>query len=187
MRYMETNSGKRFVTTDLNLMDFSIGDLILGTSREPRWGGQLEINFSALQHMILCYEIARHLKEKSNRILFLTLVHDLQEGICKDIPSPIKAVLGEVYQKLESAASALMYKLFSVKSPTEEEKVTIKQYDMIAMSYEANNQGLNKTGWTEENYSNFVYPLVERPYREVIEEYVGILNKLYLSMGGSHE
>lgn len=105
---------------------FNSTDIAVGLSHECRFGGQLSTFYSVAQHSLMVYAMApRELK-------LLALLHDAPEAYLKDIPKPLKVVLGSVYADIEKSFEQAIFKRFDVEQHVE----LIKKYDKEAVEFE---------------------------------------------------
>jgi 5'-deoxynucleotidase YfbR-like HD superfamily hydrolase len=82
-------------------------DVIYGLSRECRFASQVERFYSVAEHSLLCSEIV--LQE----FALEALLHDAAEAYCKDIPSPLKALLPD-YKAIEQRVDVVIRKKFGL-------------------------------------------------------------------------
>lgn len=80
----------------------TLRDICSGLSRECRFGGQFpnpKIFYSVAEHSVMCYWHAKEfgLSDPALRAIFL---HDAHEAYLKDIPRPLKMLLGANYRLL---------------------------------------------------------------------------------------
>lgn len=104
-----------------------------------RFGGQLNNFYSVAQHSILVMMLAPlHLKRAA-------LIHDAAEAYLGDVISPLKHILKDVYEPLETAMQIAIFERFN--EPIEH-LALIKKYDMQAyeMEREAYKKG-RKSEW----------------------------------------
>lgn len=97
MKQLRTNGVILDFTQD-NIGNVDATNLLESLAREHRFQGQMP--WTVLQHQRACGLAAEQL---SNDKAFQARVktHDLHEAVMRDIPSPVKAALGDVYQDLE--------------------------------------------------------------------------------------
>ncbi len=101
--WITTHSGRKFfyVRQPDEHGDIDIQDIAVSLSREPRYCGHTARNYSVAQHSVLvAEELAR--RGRSARTQMIGLLHDAPEFVMKDIPRPLKQLLGTVYTDLET-------------------------------------------------------------------------------------
>lgn len=120
-------SGKKFDISNFNVNDYSISDIVIGLTREPRFGGQSNGCISVLTHVINGYDTIDDYFEKykitnesiKNDVKFSWLMHDAGEGLLKDIPSPIKAKIPQ-FTKYEHKLMKSIAKKYNFTYPSHE-------------------------------------------------------------------
>lgn len=107
--------------------------------------------YSVAQHSVL---VARHLPKPWQ---FAGLMHDTHESITGDIPSPLKAVLGDAICAIEGRLDRALRRKFLYRV-TKEMEVAIKVEDLRALvterrdlrdDYEAKPWGVNLKPWDD--------------------------------------
>lgn len=80
----------------------TLEDIALSLSRIPRFGGHCRVNWSVLNHSLVCHRIA--LNDGAPRGLrLLALLHDAHEALTGDVPSPLKVPqLKELQKQLDA-------------------------------------------------------------------------------------
>jgi hypothetical protein len=84
-------SGKYLDLDNITPQSFELTDVIVGLSRELRWGNQSKLTVSVGQHTLHCYSLYP---------TFKTLLHDAPEGLLGDVQTSVKRKLPQ-YQKWE--------------------------------------------------------------------------------------
>jgi 5'-deoxynucleotidase YfbR-like HD superfamily hydrolase len=136
-------------------------DIVDCMDRQCRWGGHIETHYSVLAHSIWVSEAAGELAKskvegegtEADRLLFvlkcrlLGLCHDLEEGICQDIISPVKYSLGPRYCRLAEQWKERLFKKFEIgelvqyrdigdEAGTSEVQHVVGLADLWALSFE---------------------------------------------------
>lgn len=111
-------------------------DVATGLCHECRFGGQLHHFYSVAMHTLLVLRLVQCAKLDANekhRLCRAALVHDMSEAYLKDIPKPLKVILGEVYAQLEDAWMAAIRQKWDV---TISDLEAVKPYDIRAVEIE---------------------------------------------------
>lgn len=94
MSYISTFTGKHFDFINISADDICIKDIAQGLSNECRFAGQIDQFYSVAQHSVYVSQIV------PQEYALEALLHDASEAYCKDLPSPLKALLPE-YKAIE--------------------------------------------------------------------------------------
>ncbi|QCJ70481.1 hypothetical protein C9446_11840 [Providencia heimbachae] len=94
MSYISTFTGKHFDFINISADDICIKDIAQGLSNECRFAGQIDQFYSVAQHSVYVSQIV------PQEYALEALLHDASEAYCKDLPSPLKALLPE-YKVIE--------------------------------------------------------------------------------------
>ena len=107
--WQQTISGRALVFEDLldqsDLSQVHITDLAWSCSLENRYSGHTRFPYSVGQHQL----IASYAAPLTGANPLECLCHDLHEGITKDMPSPIKQLLGPVWREFEDGIQRAVY------------------------------------------------------------------------------
>ena len=99
----QAHSGRRFYPADPRVEDVDMSDITWALSHENRYGGHTNLPYSVLQHSL---HVGQYIEEQhplDPLAVMHGLLHDAHEAYLKDIPRPLKAVLGNtVYPGLEN-------------------------------------------------------------------------------------
>lgn len=101
MSYISTFTGKHFDFINICAEDISIEDIAQGLSNECRFAGQIDSFYSVAQHSVYVSQIV------PPEYALEALLHDAAEAYCKDLPSPLKALLPS-YKAIESAVQKVI-------------------------------------------------------------------------------
>lgn len=94
MSYISTFTGKHFDFRNICAEDISIEDIAQGLSNECRFAGQIDSFYSVAQHSVHVSQIV------PPEYALEALLHDAAEAYCRDLPTPLKALLPE-YKAIE--------------------------------------------------------------------------------------
>lgn len=97
MSWILTSTGKVFEYLHTTEDQIDINDIAFGLSRESRFAGQTSHFYSVAQHSLA---VARAVPLD---YALEGLLHDAAEAYCKDLPSPLKALLPG-YKEIELRA-----------------------------------------------------------------------------------
>ncbi len=104
MSYISTFTGKHFDFINITMDDIFIEDIAQGLSNECRFAGQISQFYSVAQHSVYVSQIV------PPEYALEALLHDASEAYCKDLPSPLKALLPD-YKVIEKGIQkAICYK-----------------------------------------------------------------------------
>jgi len=131
---IRTNSGTFVNVFDTNPDSIKIEDIAHALSRLPRFGGHLNRHYSVAQHSVLCAEMAKTKKEKK-----AALLHDGSEAYLLDMPTPIKARMGE-YKQYEDKLMTIIFKKYDLEWPLSN---NIKKIDRKMLLIEWDNLAIN--------------------------------------------
>lgn len=76
----------------------SLDDIALALSRIPRFGGHCRVDWTVLQHSLVCERIAHNTYPGDNPLRLACLLHDAHESTTGDIPTPMKVPALKVLQ-----------------------------------------------------------------------------------------
>ena len=100
----------------------------------PRFGGQTFRHYSVAQHSVRVANWVFRETEGNKTLAFKALLHDAAESVLGDVPSPLKALLGDVYKNLEAAALTAIFELYGLNP---ELNFPIKDGDLVLLATEA--------------------------------------------------
>lgn len=109
----------------------SIDDVVAGLACEPRYAGQVPRHYSVAEHLCLATRIGQVIRpDATNEALFAVLMHDAAEAYVKDLPGPLKRLIGEPYRRIERAVEAAIFERFGVVF--EPHRAFVKECDRLA-------------------------------------------------------
>ncbi len=134
-RWFTVRSGWRFFPEDPRPEDVNPADVAYMLARQPRFNGALDsdsdgASYSVAQHSVLLSRYA------PPRLALLALLHDAPEAYLADVPSPVKALLGQSYSRLERLAWDAVSRAFSV-GDTGDDWLALKKWDQAILHAEA--------------------------------------------------
>lgn len=131
---IRTNSGSFVNVFDTDPDTIKIEDIAHALSRLPRFGGHLNRPYSVAQHCVLCAEMAKTKKDKR-----AALLHDASEAYLLDMPTPIKARMGE-YKEYEHKLMTVIFDKYGLEWPLNNK---IKKIDRKMLLIEWDNLAIN--------------------------------------------
>lgn len=136
--YLETVTGRLVDISNPNPDSICIEDIGWGLSRISRFCGHTitAVPYNVSQHSLF---VADELRQHSDRVQLLGLVHDAAEVYTGDWPSPVKRIpeLRPLIKALEARLMAAIYMSFDIVPPNDEEEALIKSADRLAQKIEA--------------------------------------------------
>jgi len=100
-------SGNVIDVLNLTENDILLGDIFHGLSKQQRFMGQMEPDYTVAQHSVLCARLQALDRYVSNEQILWALIHDFQEAYVMDIPTPIK---NNLYIKDEKTLSYISFR-----------------------------------------------------------------------------
>lgn len=102
--WLQTYTGKAWCADDPGGYLYTVEEIAHGLANECRYSGQCKEFYSVAQHSVIVMELveAEILSTcigPSRGLLKAALLHDAAEAYCKDIPSPIKNMVGMEWYK----------------------------------------------------------------------------------------
>lgn len=136
-------------------------DLVAGLVGEPRYASQVPRHYSVAEHLVLATRIAEVIEPgASQEALLAVLMHDAAEAFCKDLPGPLKRLIGEPYRVIERAVEAAVFARFNVVF--EPHRALVKACDRLA--YLTERRVL--CGWGDVSLPGELGVLVDRAVRD---------------------
>ena len=180
MSEMNTFTGRIFDPLKMTKQDVCVEDIAHALSLICRGGGHIRYFFSVAQHSMNCANEAAA-RGWSGRIALACLLHDASEAYIADIIRPVKPYLTN-YLDIEVQIMNVIYDYFGLGDLTPEEKMFCKQIDDEMMENE-----LQTMMPGEERRQTPILmsepDFRERPYRDVEEEFKGMVEKYAENLG----
>lgn len=111
--------------------DVRLEDIARHLAKEQRFGGAVHLeHYSVAEHSVLVSRLVR----PPNAIL--GLFHDAAEAYLKDIPTPVKLLLGDVYKDLERRWLLAIGRAIGLGDRLAELPVDVKIADSVALATE---------------------------------------------------
>ena len=144
-------SGRRLDLLSPTPFDWEDQDLSLGLARTYRWGGHSvwPRPMSVAQHSLLVLELSVIASKSamSREACLRELLHDAEEGLIGFDPiSPLKPILGPVFDEMMQRLSQAVFVRYGVRWWSAEEKKAHKRADWLAAASEA----VHVAGWSQE-------------------------------------
>lgn len=125
MTWLGSNSGCKIELLNPDPSQFNLEDIATGLSRIARFNGQTKARYSVAEHsMNVAALVPEHLKLQA-------LLHDATEAYICDVPSPLKAILGETYRAVERKIAIAIGTAFGVELVNLNQSV--KDADMLML------------------------------------------------------
>jgi hypothetical protein len=121
------------LTGDLSGNIIDINDIAHSLARINRFTGHTTHTWSVAQHSALVMAMGWNLTIPEQLCL---LMHDAHEAYLGDVPSPIKAALGDTWRKLEKAHEDAVHHEFGLRSAMATHRAVIKSLDLAALRLE---------------------------------------------------
>jgi 5'-deoxynucleotidase YfbR-like HD superfamily hydrolase len=124
--WLQLRSGKAFYPWDPRSEDFELEDIAEGLAKECRYNGQCKGFWSVAQHsMAVVAEVENkteclpEVKGRENQLSLLAHTHDAEEALTKDIPAPMKELLGRRYKIIQERVRQAINKKFGMDKMVE--------------------------------------------------------------------
>ena len=111
-------------------------------SRVPRFGGWTTRPYTVAMHLLTTVHIALCRNEgklpdaELAGLALAALTHDLHEAITGDMPTPVKAVLGDAWHSFEDRVKRAVLKKFGLHELNQRHAAEVKACDLIALEME---------------------------------------------------
>lgn len=118
--WVRTYTGIHISLTNPEPEMISLVDIAHQLSLECRWGGATTRHFSVADHSIWVTRFVRELVPEEHRdaATVHALLHDAHEAYIKDIPTPLKALLGEGYKKMADGLDLAIRQRVGIPAPS---------------------------------------------------------------------
>lgn len=131
MYQINTYCGHIIDYNDPDPNEIDIRDIAHNLSFENRFIGQTALPYSVAQHCVLGSYILEQMGLPDIALQFL--LHDATEAYVKDIPTPLKKLLGIKYQSIESSFNRAILERFNIVSFDD---LLIKKIDLAMLAAE---------------------------------------------------
>lgn len=129
---MSTSTGAPIVYLDPSQTPVRAADLSVHLSRVCRYAGGRD--WSVLQHLVICADIARGGLPLTKEMLPYVAAHDLHEAYIGDLPTGLKQVLPEWRERIEGPWEAHVHRSIGLEWPVPPEiAVQVKRVDRQAL------------------------------------------------------
>lgn len=144
--YISTTSGRKFDFNNIISNDIHLEDIVNSLVNVCRFNGHVKRFYSVASHLLLTEYIAANTRGisynssaktiEAARMRLYLLLHDAHEAYVGDLTRPVKDFLanscGVDLNALTDQVDDVIYRYFSIPSPTATEKEFIKKYDDAA-------------------------------------------------------
>jgi len=113
---IETASGHTFDYDNMNVNMIRTQDVALALGKLCRYNGHSRVFYSVAEHCFLMAAYAMDVTDDPE-IALQCLLHDAGEAYVSDVPSPLKAKLGQVYKDLEAEVDELIAFKYGLPTP----------------------------------------------------------------------
>ncbi|PHM47112.1 hypothetical protein [Xenorhabdus miraniensis] len=134
--YIATRTGRHFNYANATPADIDIHDIAQGLANECRFNGQISNFYSVAQHSVYVSHLV------SPEYALEGLLHDAAEAYCKDLPSPLKALLPS-YQVIERRIDAIVRLKFHLPALCSD---AIKHADLVMLATERRDLDIDAEG-----------------------------------------
>ncbi len=156
---IETYSGLYFDFTNPRAEDVCIEDIARALSMTPRFGGHTTSFYSVAEHSVL----VRQLVIEAGRpdLGLAALLHDAHEAYVGDIPTPLKARVGDLLDDITEDVDWAICNALGLLSPYQLHSTEVKAGDLLCLRHEA--AVFKKSRGTGEHWS-FEHPAVRHGF-----------------------
>jgi uncharacterized protein len=128
---INTRSGLTFDYKNPTAAMIDIKDIAIGLSHECRFAGQIGPFYSVAQHsVIVSFMVPNHLAKEA-------LLHDAHEAWYKDIPKPLKNLIGQEYPALTELCDKAIWQKFNLKNRLDHADIKKADRDILVMEHAA--------------------------------------------------
>lgn len=147
-----THSGRLVDLVSPQRQAIEIDDIARALSREPRFGGHTVGGlYSVAQHSVLC---SRHCAPEA---ALAALMHDAAEAFSKDLPRPLKQLLGAPAKEIEGRLWRTICERYSLGPFSDEVIAEVRRIDEVLLATEARDLMTDAQSW--EQAARFQPPL----------------------------
>lgn len=132
--WVRTYTGQHVCLAKPDPSTISLEDIAHHLSMECRWGGATSRHYSVAEHSIWVARFARELvsPEMREAATVAALLHDAHEAYAKDIPTPMKVMLGDGYIEMCAGLDRAIRQALGAPEPPIEIIGAVKQADAHA-------------------------------------------------------
>ncbi len=152
--------------------DVRLEDIARHLAKEQRFGGATHIeHYSVAEHSVLVSRLVL----RPNAIL--GLFHDSAEAYIKDVPTPVKRALGDVYKDLEHRWLLAIGQALGIGDRLANQPIDIKVADSVALSTEFRDcfydgRGATSQAWVEPSDYQIVGLAPRAAYRSFMNRWL---------------
>jgi hypothetical protein len=115
----------------------SLLDVVMTLGRENRWGNFGSTEYKVLHHSMLVALIWMRAGFAPSKVVY-PLMHDAHETYSKDLPTPLKRLLGvEQVERLQALFDKIMRQFFRYRLPSKRTQERVRLCDAAALIIEA--------------------------------------------------
>lgn len=140
MSYLALTNGRRYCLDGSDQDPPDWHELHVALSRLPRFHGYSRV--SVLRHALAVHRLLGE-QGYEGATLRLGFLHDHHEALVGDVPSPIKALLGDRWEAIEAPAAAYVRRWFDLEGADE---AAVRAADVGMLRAEAVHQGIARFG-----------------------------------------
>ena len=165
--YIQTRSGIEFDLEQPRHEDVVLGDIAHALSHINRFVGHAG-GYSVAEHLVLCCREAQYRGMQAQDIR-MALMHDAHEAYMGDIATPVKKLLGDAVEELESRLAHVVRKRFALPQTVSE---AVHGIDCAAARSEALQHLGSMEGplWPGEEYGELHEHLSPKPWAPAVAE-----------------
>lgn len=129
--FIRTFTGKHFSLQQPDPEQVDPRDLAHQLSMECRWGGAVARHYSVAEHSIYVARFAAAMVEPLHKDLAMAwgLLHDAHEAYLKDVPTPLKLLLGSTYTYMAAGIDLAVLRRFDLPPLPAEVIKAVKRAD----------------------------------------------------------
>lgn len=133
---LQAISGRLIHLENPGRSELAVSDIAHGLAHTCRFGGQCERFYSVAQHAVFVRDLVAADESSTLQDVRAAVHHDDAEAFLGDVPSPLKPLLGEPWEKLETSWNKRICKLLGLPEGIFSTDA-IKKWDEFAVYYEA--------------------------------------------------
>lgn len=135
MEFITLRSRAKFdlVNIESNVIDPK--DVAWALAGIRRWGGHAEPRRSVAMHCLHCVKLAEECGYPM-RLQHLLLLHDVEEFVLGDVPTPVKRLYWKNYDEVADRIRCHVHAQWCLKMPSPSEYALMKVIDKMALEWE---------------------------------------------------